>query len=200
MRRIATGARIGRVVRMLGALSPVFFVAVAAYASGGGEGGGKEKWIEFGWKSVNFIILVGLLYWLLAGKLKEFFVDRGKNIRKALEDAIAAKEEAEKKFKEYELRLEKANEEIAKISEMIKAQGQAEKQKIIEDARKTAEKMKEDTQARMEQEFKKAGSQLRAEAALLSVQMAEELLKKNLSAKDHETMVRDYLDKVVNKP
>ena len=60
--------------------------------------------------------------------------------------------------------------------------------------------MKEDTQARMEQEFKKAGSQLRAEAALLSVQMAEELLKKNLSAKDHEAMVRDYLDKVVNKP
>jgi len=200
MRGIATGAQIGRVVKMLGALSPMLLVAAAAYASGGGEGGGKEKWIEFGWKSVNFIILVGLLYWLLAGKLKEFFVDRGKNIRKALEDAIAAKEEAEKKFKEYELRLEKANEEIAKISEMIKAQGEAEKQKIIEDARKTAEKMKEDTQARMEQEFKKAGSQLRAEAALLSVQMAEELLKKNLSAKDHETMVRDYLDKVVKKP
>jgi F-type H+-transporting ATPase subunit b len=200
MRGIATGAQIGRVVKMLGALSPMLLVAAAAYASGGGEGGGKEKWIEFGWKSVNFIILVGLLYWLLAGKLKEFFVDRGKNIRKALEEAIAAKEEAEKKFKEYELRLEKANEEIAKISEMIKAQGEAEKQKIIEDARKTAEKMKEDTQARMEQEFKKAGSQLRAEAALLSVQMAEELLKKNLSAKDHETMVRDYLDKVVKKP
>ena len=143
---------------------------------------------------------MGLLYWLLAGKLKEFFVDRGKNIRKALEDAITAKEEAEKKFKEYELRLEKANEEIAKISDMIKAQGETEKQKIIEDARKTAEKMKEDTQARMEQEFKKAGSQLRAEAALLSVQMAEELLKKNLSAKDHEIMVQDYLDKVVKKP
>jgi F-type H+-transporting ATPase subunit b len=199
MRRIATGARIGRVVKMLGALSPVLLIAVAAYASGGGEDGGK-KWIEFGWKSVNFVILVGLLYWLLAGKLKAFFVDRGKNIQKALEEAIAAKEEAEKKFKEYELRLQKANEEIAKISEMIKAQGETEKQKIIEDARKTAEKMKEDTQARMEQEFKKAGSQLRAEAALLSVQMAEELLKKNLSAKDHETMVRDYLDKVVKKP
>ncbi len=200
MRRIATGARIGRVVRMLGALSPLLLVAAAAYASGGGEGGGKEKWIEFGWKSANFVILVGLLYWLLAGKLKEFFVDRGKNIKKALEEAIAAKEEAEKKFKEYELRLDKANEEIAKISEMIKSQGEAEKQKIIEDARRAAEKMKEDTQARMEQEFKKAGSSLRAEAALLSVQMAEELLKKNLSAKDHETMVRDYLDKVVNKP
>ena len=200
MRRIAAGTRIGRVVRMFGVLSPLLLATVAAYASGGGEGGGEGKWVEFGWKSANFVILVGLLYWLLAGKLKEFFVDRGKNIRKELEDAIAAKEEAEKKFREYDSRLEKANEEIAKISEMIKAQGETEKQKIIEDARRAAEKMKEDTQARMEQEFKKAGSQLRAEAALLSVQMAEELLKKNLSAKDHETMVRDYLDKVVNKP
>ena len=59
--------------------------------------------------------------------------------------------------------------------------------------------MKEDTQARIEQEFKKASNQLRAEAVKLSVEMAEELLKRNITAADHEVMVKDYLDKVVSK-
>ena len=74
-----------------------------------------------------------------------------------------------------------------------------EKDKIIEDAHKVAQKMKEDAQARIEQELKKASGQLRAEAVALSVRMAEEILKKNITAQDHESMVREYMDKVVNK-
>ncbi len=95
--------------------------------------------------------------------------------------------------------MEKATEEIAGISEMIKSQGLIEKERIIEDAKKAAEKMKEDTQARVEQEMKKAGNMLRAEAVKLSVEMAEELLKRNIKAADHDVMVKDYLDKVVSK-
>ena len=82
---------------------------------------------------------------------------------------------------------------------MIKAQGLAEKERIIEDAKKAAEKMKEDTQARVEQELKKAGNLLRVEAVKLSVEMAEELLRKNITAADHDLLVKDYLDKVVSK-
>jgi F-type H+-transporting ATPase subunit b len=59
--------------------------------------------------------------------------------------------------------------------------------------------MKEDTQARVEQELKLAGNLLRAEAVKLSVEMAEELLKRNITAADHDAMVKDYLDKVVSK-
>ena len=40
---------------------------------------------------------------------------------------------------------------------------------------------------------------LRAEAAQLSIQLAEELLKRNITIADHENMVKEYLDKVVIK-
>ena len=169
------------------------------YASaGGGEGHGKN-WMDFTWRVLNMLVLVGFLYWLLAKKIKEFFVGRREEIKLALEQAKTAKDEAEQKFKEYSSKLEKATEEIAGISDMIKAQGLVEKERIIEDAKKAAEKMKEDTQARVEQEFKKAGNLLRAEAVKLSVEMAEELLKRNITAADHDAMVNDYLDKVVSK-
>jgi F-type H+-transporting ATPase subunit b len=169
-----------------------------AYAAADGEGG-PTNWLDFAMKVVNMVVLVGFLYWLLAKKIKEFFVGRQEGIKTTLEQARIAKEEAEQKYKEYTDKLEKATEEIAGISDMIRAQGQAEKERIIEDARKAAEKMKEDTQARVEQELKQAGNLLRAEAVKLSVEMAEELLKRNITGADHDAMVKDYLDKVVSK-
>ena len=79
---------------------------------------------------------------------------------------------------------------------MIRAQGLAEKEKIIENAKIAAERMKDDAQSRIEQETKKAKSQLRAEAVELSIQMAEEILKKNVSKKDHKNIVEDYLKSI----
>lgn len=177
----------------------VLIMAVDVYASAGGEESKGHNWVDFAWRALNFLVLAGFLYWLLAKKIKEFFAGRRDDIKIALEQAMAAKEEAEKKYKEYTAKLEKATEEIAGISEMIKAQGLAEKERILEDAKKAAVKMKEDTQARVEQELKKAGNLLRTEAVKLSVEMAEELLKRNITPADHDIMVKDYLDKVVSK-
>lgn len=173
---------------------------ITAYASGGGEGGHEgAAWGEFFWKTLDFVILVGFLYWLLAAKIKEFFVGRRADIKESLEKTAQQKVDAEEKFREYSEKIDKASAEIDGIFEMIKSQGVAEKQKIVEDAQKAAAKMKEDTQARIEQELKKASDQLRVEAVQLSVQMAEEILKRNITAQDHEAMVKDYMDKVVNK-
>jgi F-type H+-transporting ATPase subunit b len=186
---------------LLISLTLVLLVVVnSVYASGGSEGGHeKSQWFEFAWKTLDFILLVGFLYWLLAEKIKIFFVGRRQEIKDSMENAAKEKTEAEKKYREYSEKIDKASHEIDGIIDMIKAQGVAEKQKIIEDAGKVAQKMKEDAQARIEQEFNKASYQLRSEAVQLSVQMAEEILKKNITAQDHEVMVREYMDKVVNK-
>lgn len=171
------------------------------YAAGGGHEGEdtKKLWIDFGWRMLNFIVLVWFLYWMAAKKVKEFFVERRENIKASLEEAISEKEKAEKQYAEYSAKLDKATEEIDKIIETIKAQGLIEKQKIIEDAVKAAEKLKEDARMRMEQELKAAKNQLRLEAVHLSVQLAEEILRKHITPEHHELMVRDYLDKVVKK-
>jgi F-type H+-transporting ATPase subunit b len=150
-------------------------------------------------KTFNFVVLAGLLYWLLASKTKEFFSGRRAEIKESLEKSAERKAEAEKKYREYSEKIDKASTEIDGIIEMIKAQGVTEKQKIIEDAEKTAKKMKEDAHARIEQEMKKATDQLKAQSVELSVKMAEEILKKSITKEDHKTMVTEYIDKVVIK-
>jgi len=171
--------------------------ASAAYASGGGGDEGHGVMVDYAWRMLNFAVLAFILYKLTWKKIKEFFTGRRDGIQAALEEAVKAKEEAEKKYREYAERLEKATGEIEGISAMIRDQGAAEKEKLIESAQKTAEKMKEDSQARMDQEVKKAGSQLRLEAAQLAVQMAEDMLTKTIKKEDHEKMVKDSLDRMV---
>lgn len=196
-----SGDRQGRrlVQSILLIISMILLTVPDVYAAGGGEEGHGSDWVDFAWRVINMIVLFGFLYWMLAKKIKEFFVGRREGIQSSLEQADLAKQEAEQKYKEYTDKLEKATEEIAAISDMIRAQGLAEKERIIEDAKKMAEKMKEDTQARFDQELKQAGNLLRAEAVKLSVEMAEELLKRNITVADHDAMVKDYLDKVVSK-
>jgi F-type H+-transporting ATPase subunit b len=170
------------------------------YASGGGESSHEgSKLFDFLWKTLDFVVLVGFLYWLMAAKIKNFFVGRRQDIKDSLEKTVQQKADAESKFREYSEKIDKASAEIDNIFEMIKAQGVAEKQKIIEDAGKIAKKMKEDAQMRTQQELKKASDQLRAEAVQLSVEMAEEILKRNITTQDHEAMVKEYMEKVVNK-
>ena len=180
---------------------PILLTSAVAYASGGGgeevDHGALMK--DFGWRVLAFVMLVAFLYWATAKKIKEFFSERSQNIRTTIEGKNAEKEETAKKFREYSAKLDKATDEINNIIEMIKSQGAIEKEKIVEDAKKASVKMKEDAQTRMEQEFKAARNQLRAEAAQLSVEMAEELLKKNIKPEHHDYMVKDYLDKVVKK-
>lgn len=186
---------------VLPAILYVVMAAAFAYASGGGEaaGGGHDnhKLIDFGWRIVNVAILVGLLWWLSAKGIKGFFAGRREGIKDAMESAVEAKEAAQKKFDEYSAKLDKATGEIEEIAQMIRAQGQAEKEKIIEDAKRSAEKMKADATARMEQDYNKFKNELRQEAAELAVEMAESILKKQIKKADHEDMVKDFLDRMV---
>lgn len=184
-------------------LLPMVLAVAAAWAAGGGEGGeGGDHAAEmkdFAWRVANFLVLMGLLYWMMWKKIRAFFTGRREEIKSSLEEAEVVKADAEKKFKEYDEKLKKAEEEIQNISAMIRQQGEEEKQRIIADAGRAAEKMKEDAKARMDQELKKARNELRLEASELAIQMAEDILKKKVTKEDHEGMVREYLDRMVKK-
>ncbi|MBN2255364.1 MAG: ATP synthase F0 subunit B [Deltaproteobacteria bacterium] len=200
MKKLLSGQLITRSI--LPALLFVLVTAAFAYASGGGgeaAAGGHDhhQLVDFGWRIVNVGILLGVLWWLAAKGIKGFLSGRREGIKSAMDSAIETKEAAQKKFDEYSAKLDKATGEIEEIAQMIMAQGQAEKEKIIEDAKRSAEKMKADASARMEQEYNKLKNELRQEAAVLAVEMAESILKKQIKKADHEEMVKDFLDRMV---
>ena len=177
-------------------------LAATGFASEGGEGAhhvdtGKQM-KDFMWRCIDFGVLMAILIWALKkADVKGSLKARRDGIEKALQEAVTARETAERKMAEYQGKLVKANEEIEAISAAIREEGLREKERIIAEARATAEKIKEQARQAADQEVVKARAELRAEAARLSVQLAEQTLKEKINKDDQDRLVGEYLTKVV---
>jgi len=153
---------------------------------------------DFGFRLFDFIILAALLMWAAKkADLKGILDARRARIAKALREAEEARDEAERKLAEYSEKLEKASREIDEIQAAIRRDGEAEKNRIITEARETAERIMEQARVSARQEVETARAALRAETARLSVQLAEEALKRNITRADQDAFVDEYLSKVV---
>jgi len=180
------------------------------YASSSGEGGAaghgaaaahggetSDRLWDLIYRSINFIIFFGVIFYLLRKPLKQVLGDRRDSIQKELQDLEAKKEEAIREFQALEKRISNIKEERETILAEFKVEGEKEKQKIIDNAQKTASRIVDQAQITIQQEIQKAGQSLKQEMSETAVRMAEELLKKNITENDQKTMIGEYLTKVV---
>ncbi|MFQ5466303.1 MAG: hypothetical protein ACE5EI_10280 [Thermodesulfobacteriota bacterium] len=153
------------------------------------EGGGGGVW-----KIINFVILViGVLLAWFKG-IKPMLEKRGEEIKKALEDARRAKEEADRKALEFKEKLSLLERKIQDIQQELKMEGEAEKERIISEAEAASAKIAEQAKLAASQEVKKAKEELRQVAAGLAVEMAREVLAGELTPDDQKRLVKDYID------
>jgi F-type H+-transporting ATPase subunit b len=177
-------------------------LAAAGFASEGGEGAHHvdtaKQMKDFGWRVLDFAVLVAIAVWALKkANVKGSLADRRAGIDKALKDAEAAREAAERKYSEYSAKLAAAGKEIDEIHAAIRREGELEKERIIAEAKASGEKIREQATRTAAQEVLKARAELRAEAARLAVQLAEQTLREKIGRNDQDRLVGDYLTKVV---
>lgn len=192
--------RRSKLILSVGAVFVVIVSAAVAFASGGGaehhaDSGAVMK--DFFWRVVNFVILVGIVFWALKkANLKGSLADRQAQIEKSLREAREAREAAEAKLAEYTEKLAKANQEVDELRATMLKEAEAEKQRIIAEAKLTAEKIAKQAAQAADQEVLKARAELRVEAARLAVDLAAGKLAGAVQKADHDRMVQDYLGKV----
>jgi len=168
-----------------------------SFASGGGHEVASGVLLkDFLYRLFNFAIVVAILVYFLAKPIKRALSGRREEIEKTLAEAKRIKEEAEAKFAEYDLKLARATEEIAEISDSIRREGEREKINIIESAKQMAIKIEQDAENAAELEVAKARTELQREAVQLAVGIAEELLKKNFTKDDDARLIDEYMQKV----
>ncbi|MCF6266404.1 MAG: F0F1 ATP synthase subunit B [Desulfuromusa sp.] len=174
----------------------LFGGVVFASAEGGHHVASGVLLKDFLYRVLNFAIVVAILAYFLTKPIKKVFAGRREEIEKNLAEAKKIKEEAEAKFAEYDRKLAQATEEISEISAAIRREGEAEKQKIIENAKAMAIKIEQDAEKAAEMEVAKARTLLQREAVQLAVGVAEELLKKNFTKEDDARLIDEYMQKV----
>jgi F-type H+-transporting ATPase subunit b len=185
---------------LLGLLSGFAMVGAAWASEAGGHGHGgidPAKLPDLLYRTINFVIFAGILYWLAAKPIKNFFAGRKAEISTELQDLETEKIKVQKALKEAKAQLTAVAAERDQIIQQYIAEGEAEKAKIIEKAEQTAQRLKDMAVMTIEGETKKAAADLKREIVETAVKLSEQLIKERIVPEDQQRLVDDYLTKVV---
>ena len=179
-------------VRLTLALSLLVLLPNAALASGG-EGGLVNLDKSLIVQMVNFLLLLFILWKLLYRPFVAKMEERSQAIKKSLEEAQAARAEAQRQRDEHAAQIQAAYAEAQAIRATALREAAEEQRRLVEAARAEAARLVESARAELAQDVRRARQDLRQEVADLSITVAEKLIRKSLNDTDHRKIVQDAL-------
>ena len=155
----------------------------------------------FNWRyvfehAVNLLILLGVLVYFLKDSVRNFLVERKGTISSEIDHAQHTISEAKKKFEEYDLKLKGIENEINNIKESIIKQGQTEREEIIRQAGLASENIKKEAQETIQFEAERAKHEIQSEVVAIALDIAEKVIKQNLTENDKQKFVNDFTSNV----
>lgn len=148
----------------------------------------------FFWQLVVFILLFVFLAKFAWKPILSSLKEREESIQQALDSAVKAKEEMAKLTAGNEALLKQAKEERDKIIRDARDAANRLIDQAQTEAKKSADKLIEDAKAVINTEKAAALRDVKAQVALFSLQIAEKLIKKNLSSDQaQKDLVSEYL-------
>jgi F-type H+-transporting ATPase subunit b len=183
----------------------LFLVAVCvspAWASDAEASGEKAKldlaaqlnWWSIGVSIVVFVLLLMVLSKVAWKPILAGLQQREETIKKALDDAAEANEQAKALIVKYEAKLDQAREEGQAILDETRRDAQDLREQIEADAKKRADETVARSKREVEQIFAKAWDGLVKDAATVATEAASQIIQEQLTPEGHAAIV----SKVVN--
>lgn len=142
---------------------------------------------------INTLILFLIIKHFLFDKVNAVLEERKNSVAKTYEDADKALENAKHKENEYTEKLSSAKEESAEILKNATKKAQSRSDEIISDAKKEAHGIMDKASSDIEKEKKRAVNQIKDEISDIAMSIAEKVVSKEISAKDHERLIEDFI-------
>lgn len=152
--------------------------------------------LSFLFKEINFLILIGLLFFLLRRPVREYFASRASSIRVAVDEARRAYSLASDEHEKISGRLQKIDEEREELFRAFREEGEIERKKILEQADEFREKLKGDVQKVAASELKRAKEELKTQSIQLSKELAVKMLKEKLSEKTEAKLASSTIEQI----
>ena len=146
---------------------------------------------------VNFIVMMIVLVVVVKKfRVKDMLTTRIDEIKKRLDDLKREKEETENKYQEAERKLREFESEKQDIIEQFKKEGEAERERIIAEAQQRSAQILKQAELTIQQEMESAKKKLREGVVELAAQRAGEIMAKEMTDKDQDRLVNDFIKKV----
>ena len=150
----------------------------------------------FIWTILTFVLLLTVLAKFAWKPLLLMLDERNKSIEESLLSAEKARKELENINQESNAILMKAKTEAQSIISEAKSAADNMKEDIVSKARNEAEGQLEKAKIQINVQKDKAMSEIRDEVVNLSIQIAEKVIKKNISKEDNVDLIKKSLDNI----
>jgi len=144
------------------------------------------------WKWLNFGILAGGLGYFIGKKGGSFFRSRTHGIQQAIAEATRLRQEAEARLAEMEQRLARMDAAVAELRDAASAESAAEAERIRRETEDQLAKVQTNVKLEVDAAEKSAKQELKAYTVELAVRLAEEKVRRQLSAEDDSVLVESF--------
>lgn len=145
------------------------------------------------WHTVNFLVLLALLWRFLYKPVVRMLDERSNRIREGMERAEAVKEQLARTNEETRLALESARKEAQSIADQASQIGEQIKAQARREAQGEAEKILVQARQQIAQEQRQAMAEARQEIAGLVVVAAGRVLGHQLDDRAQHQLVEEFL-------
>jgi F-type H+-transporting ATPase subunit b len=173
-------------------------LVLAAESAEGGEEEGGSFLVSPGlglmiWTLIFFGVTMYFLSKVAFPRIQEALDKRAKLIAESIEAAERSKEESEKLVAEYRARLKEAREQADDIIARSRKAAEATKAQAAEEGRGKREELLAAARRDIEAETRRSLERIRKEVADLTVLTTEKVVKKSLTADDHQRLIEEAL-------
>ena len=163
--------------------------APAAAAEGGGLG-------SLVYPTLNVVLLLIVLVYFARKPVLAFFADRRSGIETEISEAAELQKRAEERYAQWQRRLVDLESELESIRRTARERAEEERARILEDARSSAERIRSNASLAIDQELRRAKERLREEAADLAVELADSMLRQQVTTEDRDRLLDEFISRV----
>lgn len=163
----------------------------------GGEGIPTQTII---FQAINVSLFVGLLTFLLRGKIKDHFISREASFHEAKNRAEELLKKAEEQRREIEVKLRDLDATQKETIERAKKEAAEMKKNILAEADTLSEQIRKEANKSAEMEIRRVRESLRQQLMVEAVEQSRNAIAGNLSSDDQSRLQAEFIKKVGNKP
>ena len=144
----------------------------------------------------NMLITFAVLKKFLFKPVKKMIDDRQQEIDTMYADAYAAKQKAADLEKEYADHLQSIKDERDAMLREATARAQKREEEIVNEANQKAAEIKARAEENIERDKQRAVNDIKDEISDIVIMAASKVVEKEISAKDNEAIIADFLQNV----
>jgi F-type H+-transporting ATPase subunit b len=149
---------------------------------------------------LNFAVLCILFAKFVVPGLKKSVREKHDLIAKQLEESSRLRDQAAAKLKEYEAKVVSLDADIAALVQGLRAEGEAEKARIIAEAETRAQRLRKDAEQQIQAEIARVRVGLEREVTLAAIAAAEQLLRERTTDADQQALTDSFVQAIAKQP